>query len=305
MPCKGRAAVGSFGMPVAAPPASPPPRRRRAFHAALGLSWVAVALPLLVWGLGFYLTPLDARPDHPGYDLFRPTGLVGNRLGVIGTGLLAFGVAVYLLRKRWGRLQGVGRLRDWLSFHIWCCTLGPFLVLLHTSFKIGGLVSIAFWSMTAVVASGVLGRYVYVHIPKAVSGRALARDEIEREREALHRELAARYGEGAWTETPEPPRPTGLVSALAGALAYGRESRRAARRLRRALAEAGIRGADRDAALALARRSRRLALGAAVLQPFGRLFRYWHAVHLPLAIVMALVLLLHIAVAIAFGYAWT
>ena len=57
--------------------------------------------------------------------------------------------------------------------------------------------------------------------------------------------------------------------------------------------------------LLLARRSRRLALGAAVLQPFGRLFRYWHAIHLPLAIVMLLVLLLHIGVAIAFGYAWT
>ena len=42
-----------------------------------------------------------------------------------------------------------------------------------------------------------------------------------------------------------------------------------------------------------------------MLQPFGRLFRYWHAVHLPLAIVMALVLLVHIAVAFLFGYAWT
>ena len=55
----------------------------------------------------------------------------------------------------------------------------------------------------------------------------------------------------------------------------------------------------------LARRSQRLALGAAVLQPFGRLFRYWHAVHMPLAVVMALVLLVHIAVAFLFGYAWT
>ena len=278
---------------------------RRIYHIALAVSWLAVALPLLVWGLDFYLTPLNARPAHPGYDLFRPTGLVGNRLGVFGTALLAFGVTVYIVRKRWSRLQTVGRLRDWLSFHIWCCTLGPFLVLLHTSFKVGGIVSIAFWSMVTVVASGILGRYVYVHIPKAVNGRFFEREEVEAERSALMGSLAERVGQQVVVDLPEPERPTGLFSALAAAVRYGRESRRATRSLRQSLTKAGVANTDRAAVLDLARRSGRLALGAAVLQPFGRLFRYWHAVHLPLAIVMALVLLVHIAVAVLFGYAWT
>lgn len=294
-------------MPSATLPPSasaPVPSRRRVLYAVLGGTWLAIALPLLVWGLGYYLTPLALRPDHAGHDLFRPTGLVGNRLGVVGTALLTVGVGGYIIRKRWGRLQGVGRLRDWLSVHIWCCTLGPFLVLLHTSFKVGGIVSIAFWSMVTVVASGVLGRYVYVHIPKAVTGRFLARDEIEAERTALHDELAARDGLGDWTPAP-PPQPTGLASAVVGAVRYGWQSRRDLRDLRQSLTEAGVDGDRRAAALDLAARSRRLALGAAVLQPFGRLFRYWHAVHLPLAIVMGLILLLHIAVAVAFGYAWT
>lgn len=276
---------------------------RRLLYIVLGLSWVGIALPLTLWGLDYYLTPLGARPDHPGYDLFRPTGLVGNRLGVFGTALLAFGVAVYLLRKRWGRLQGLGRLRDWLSFHIWCCTLGPYLVLLHTSLKVGGIVSIAFWSMVVVVTSGILGRYVYVHIPKAVNGRFLARDEVEAERAALHEELADRYGQTV--ETPEPEAPKGLGASLVGAFQYNRESRRAIRGLRHQLTEAGVATDDRERALDLARRSRRLALGAVVLQPFGRLFRYWHAIHLPLAIVMAIVLLIHIGIAFLFGYAWT
>lgn len=262
-----------------------------------------VAVPLLWWGLGYYLTPLGARPEHPGYDLFRPTGLVGNRLGVFGTALLAFGVAVYILRKRWRRLQNVGRLRDWLSFHIWCCTLGPFLVLLHTSFKVGGIVSVAFWSMVTVVASGVLGRYVYVHIPKAVNGRFLAREEMEEERAELGQELEQRYG--VRLDSPEPEAPRGIGASVVGAFRYDRESRKALRHLRQSLESAGVDGEDRSRALGLAQRSRRLALGAVVLQPFGRLFRYWHAVHLPLAIVMALVLLVHIAVAFLFGYAWT
>ena len=292
----------SVARPVGPPAFAAPPRwRRRLFHATLGATWVAIALPLLVWGLEYYLTPLSARPGHPGEDLFSPTGLVGNRLGVFGTALLAFGVTVYMLRKRWGRLQGLGRLRDWLSFHIWCCTLGPFLVLLHTSFKVGGLVSIAFWSMVTVVASGVLGRYVYVHIPKALNGRFLAQQEIEAEREALDAELAALGVEPPSVEAEQ----AGFVGAFGAAFRAGRRGRQSARHLSRALREAGVPPAQRRHALALARRSRRLAVGRAVLAPFGRVFRYWHAIHLPLAIVMALILAVHIAVAILFGYAWT
>lgn len=289
-------------MPTLPPVAS---RRRapwaRVYHAALGATWLAVALTLLLWGLDYYLTPLGARPDHAGYDLFRPTGTVGNRLGVIGTALLLVGVTTYSTRKRWGRLGGVGRLRGWLSFHIWCCTLGPFLILLHTSFKVGGLVSIAFWSMVTVVASGVLGRYVYVHIPKAVNGRFLERDEVEAERAALQAELATRYD----VDVPQAPPPRGLAASLAAAFAGDRSARRRVRAVRSELDAAGVPAAERDAVVELVRRSERLALGAALLQPFGRLFRYWHAVHLPLAIVMALVLLVHIAVAVAFGYAWS
>ena len=275
----------------------------RVYHAALGATWVAVALTFLLWGLDYYLTPLGARPDHAGYDLFRPTGTVGNRLGIAGTALLLVGVTTYSTRKRWGRLGGLGRLRGWLSFHIWCCTLGPFLILLHTSFKVGGLVSIAFWSMVTVVASGVLGRYVYVHIPKALNGRFLARDEVEAERAALLADLAERYALDDLPPLPETPR--GLVAALGAAFAGDRSVRRHAHAVRTRLDAAGVPAAERDAVVSLVRRAGRLGLGAALIEPFGRLFRYWHAIHLPLAIVMTLVLLVHIAVAIAFGYAWS
>ena len=41
-----------------------------------------------------------------------------------------------------------------------------------------------------------------------------------------------------------------------------------------------------------------------VLDPFRRAFRYWHAFHLPLAIVMLAILIVHVGVSIAFGYTW-
>jgi hypothetical protein len=293
-----------------APPAlrraAPPPAKKatdkrweRLYHVALGVSWVAVALPLALWGLDYYLTPLGARLSHPGHDLFRPTGLVGNRLGIAGTAMLLGGVAMYSTRKRWKRLAGVGKLRNWLSFHIWLCTLGPFLILLHTSFKVGGLVSVAFWSMVVVVASGVVGRYVYVRIPQAVSGRALEMREIEAERAALLAEWAEAGGPGDLLQ-PAPEGVSGVFGAFALAVRHSRASRAESRRVRQA-----VPAADAGRLLDLAARHRRLALGRALLGPFGRVFRYWHAVHLPLAVVMALILLVHIAIAVLFGYAWT
>jgi cytochrome b561 len=39
-----------------------------------------------------------------------------------------------------------------------------------------------------------------------------------------------------------------------------------------------------------------------LLAPFQRLFRFWHLFHLPLAIVMLIVVVVHVAVAALFGY---
>ena len=41
-----------------------------------------------------------------------------------------------------------------------------------------------------------------------------------------------------------------------------------------------------------------------LLKPFQRLFRWWHILHLPLAIVMFLILIVHVVVAALFGYVW-
>jgi hypothetical protein len=259
-----------------------------------------------MWGLDYYLTPLSLRPDHAQDALFRPTGLIGNRLGIVGTVLIAFGVVMYSTRKRWQRAHGLGKLRHWLSFHIWLCTLGPFLILLHTSFKVGGIVSIAFWSMVVVVASGVLGRYVYVHIPKTLNGQFLRMQDIEAEhREARSDLLRVGVPENvvASLSLPKPDKRLGLGQSLALAMQANRAGRGALRHLRSSASEVSPDVLQRS--LEVARQYRTLALGRVLLDPFGRLFRYWHAVHLPLAILMSVILLVHIAVAVLFGYGWT
>ena len=46
--------------------------------------------------------------------------------------------------------------------------------------------------------------------------------------------------------------------------------------------------------------SRRIGL----LRVMQKLFKYWHIVHLPFAITMFIIMLVHIVVTITFGYKW-
>ena len=111
------------------------------------------------------MTPLEERFYHPDHENFKPSGLFGHGLGIVGTLLILIGVFIYIARKRYQFLSRYGRVKYWLEFHIFLCTLGPIMVLFHTAFKFGGIVSISFWSMVAVVISGVIGRYIYIQIP--------------------------------------------------------------------------------------------------------------------------------------------
>lgn len=282
---------------------------RRIYHAGLVATWLVVAAVLLAKGLHYYVVPIAERPFAPGHGIYDPTGRIGNRAGIAGAALMVAGVMLYSTRKRWRLVTGVGRLRDWLSLHIFLCTLGPFLVVLHTSFRVGGLVAIAFWSMIVVVASGIAGRYVYVRIPRALNGNARTLEEIETERRALLASIQQHAGEAAtdlekWL-APTPPAQRGLLAALGTAVLLDLRSRREQLQLERTLASLPLAHQVRRQLLGNVQRHRRLSREAALLNPFQKLFAYWHAFHLPLAIVMLLILTVHIAVAIAFGYGWT
>ena len=40
------------------------------------------------------------------------------------------------------------------------------------------------------------------------------------------------------------------------------------------------------------------------LQTMQKLFKYWHVAHLPFALVMLVIMVVHVAVSIVFGYTW-
>ena len=67
-------------------------------------------------------------------------------------------------------------------------------MVLHSSFKVGGLVSISFWSMVAVALSGVFGRYLYLQIPRTRAGEELSLAEVEKADRELTRRLREEFG---------------------------------------------------------------------------------------------------------------
>ncbi|HEX5757642.1 MAG TPA: hypothetical protein VF121_00450 [Thermoanaerobaculia bacterium] len=263
-------------------------------------------------GRSFYGTPLLERPRHADFWALKPGGFRGHAFGVVGSSLMVL-MLLYSARKRVRALRGLGRLREWLDLHIFCGVIGPLLVVLHSSFKVQGLVALSFWSMIAVALSGVLGRYLYLQIPRTRAGDALTLAETE----GLHRDLTRRLreelglGEERLAELDRialaGTTPTAGVGRLLLALPFQSIAlrwrlRAFARRLRREL---------RDAPPRLLREVGRTARQKAVLERrlvlwsrLQQLFHYWHVVHKPFAVVMYLFMVVHVATALLTGYGW-
>ena len=157
---------------------------------------VVVTVYLFYKGLDYYQTPMEERFYHPRHDWFKPSGLYGHGLGIIGTFLILFGVTIYIARKRYNFLSRFIRLKYLLEFHIFLCTIGPIMILFHTAFKFGGIVSVAFWSMVAVVLSGVIGRFIYIQIPRTIEGRELTLNEVKEMKNQMAGSLVERVDFG-------------------------------------------------------------------------------------------------------------
>lgn len=282
----------------------------RKVRSALYISvWLLVAVPPLYSGWDFYTTPVAERPYRDDYDWFKSSGTLGHGVGIAGSLMIIIGVATYSLRKRLNRLHRLGRLRNWLSFHIFLCTLGPFLVILHTTFRFSGLVAISFWSMVIVVASGVFGRYMYVRIPKTAEGQFLNIQQLFDRRSEIAATLFNKMGISDAELDQLGYRvhnqvDTGSGTALLSAVRYDVKRWGWKSKWKQLADQNNLSDTQTAEGQRLVQRWIRLNQQITVYQPFQKLFTYWHVLHIPLAGVMFLILLVHVVVAVLFGYIW-
>ena len=95
--------------------------------------------------------------------------LFGHLLGITGFVLMLMTETLYSFRKR-SRKARWGSMAVWLQIHIFTGLVGPYMVLLHTSWKFNGLAGATTLLTIIIVISGFIGRYIYTRIPRALDG---------------------------------------------------------------------------------------------------------------------------------------
>lgn len=189
-------------------------------------------------------------------------GLFGHSVGILGFLLMLMTETLYSLRKR-SRVARWGKLSSWLKFHIITGITGPYMVLLHTSWKFNGLAGLLTLFTIVIVASGFMGRYIYTTIPRTADGVEMEAAEIER----MLVELEA-----------------GIVSVQAEADKGVSSAKTKARQIAQ-----------------LTRRKQVLNRQVASLATARRLMSLWHTVHIPIGMLLFTTALFHIIAAVYYA----
>jgi hypothetical protein len=161
--------------------------------------------------------------------------------------------------------------------------------------------------MFIVWCSGLIGRYLYVHIPRGRNGVELTMEEVGAERQALLDELARELElPAAEVERRLLPRTAATPTANPFAILSGMLRDDIARR--RAVSAfcvgLGLPATTLAPVITLARRELALRQQVRMLDGIQRVFRHWHAAHRPIAIMALLAVLAHVIVAVRMGQTW-
>lgn len=247
----------------------------------------------------------DALPDpHQG---------LGYWLGIVG-GTAMLVVLVYPLRKHWPGGRWLGSAVGWFRVHMVLGLIGPLIVLFHARFAYSATNSgVALLAMLTVAASGIVGRFLYLHAYrgyslKKIEARSLRaevrilRTQIERDGRAGRRVVAQMIHFERWITRSRASLLADLVTLVRGRWRAERIGRRAKR------AAAGWLREEMDPAIHGWRdyRRHRRALNRLVddyltasrragsLMMYSRLLRLWHYFHLPLFLFLVATATIHI-----------
>lgn len=263
-------------------------------------------------GYGYYVLPVEARPHTALHAAMKPGGAWGHGLGILGSAMILL-LFLYSARKRQVCGLRFGKIRYWLNIHIFLGIMGPVFINLHTSFKVGGVVAVSYYSMMAVMLSGFVGRYLYVQIPRTLAGDRLTITEMNEKNKLMTRLLTEKFKLSSGLRND--------IQALSGAshnsnlrglaamwaifvndlerLSRNRAIRKRLQYEKRHLPKQEIR-----ALLAVIEQQSLLARKMAFLSTVQPMLHHWHVLHKPFAYVMIIIMFIHIAVTLLFGYRW-
>lgn len=304
------------------PVAAPAWRAGERFHRAAlrfcySLSILLIA-GIAIYGESYYRLDSAQRPFSPKYMVLRPNGVVGLWLGVLGATMFLI-IFLYPIRKRWAWFRSKGNTRHWLDFHVMVGLSAPFIIALHASFKFRGIAGMAFWIMSAVALSGVVGRYLYAQIPRTLNAAELSLQEVRDEQMQLAEQLTSqrlfsRSHLAPLFRFPDPRRVQSLPMVIALVLMMLIDALRVLHIARLRIRVLNLWAclvtlggllpsgdAEIERVIAMARKQAALSKRILFLERSQQVFHLWHVIHKPFSYSFALLAALHIVVVMLFG----
>jgi hypothetical protein len=276
-----------------------------------------VVVPFLgisIVGARYYLSPQSIRVRDPLHPWLRPSGYIGQSAGIIALLIFLF-LWLYPLRKKWKALAFTGSIGKWLDLHVAAALALPFLLAIHSAWHSDGLIGLGLAAMMVVIASGIVGRYLYTRIPRAKNGVELTRDEVAVQRRQLVERLSETTGldedaiESALDLEPDVTRhespPRVLWHLVTNDLTRWRRTRLLRQRWSALAPDSHplSRSALREA-VTITDREISMAQQTRMLDATQRVFRYWHVAHRPFAITALVAVTIHVVVVVTIGATW-
>lgn len=225
----------------------------------------------------------------------------GHSLGVVGFLLMLMTETLYTLRKR-SRNARLGRVSSWLQFHIVTGLVGPYMVLLHSSWKFNGIAGVVMLMTGVVVISGFIGRYIYTAIPRTADGLEMESGELQRQINGLEVEINRWMGRQPKASEELLRLSTATISNSPAVLSnpFGDFSYRFnVWNLRRKM---DPQSRAQVAALSdLLKRRRTLDRQRRSIAHARRLMALWHTLHVPIGLALFTAAFIHIAAAIYYA----
>ncbi len=296
-----------------------PEVRHRVLVTLTVIAAIALGAAMALYGWNYYTLDQAHRPFSYKHAQLKPSGTVGLKLGMFGLFLFAL-VYLYPLRKRWTWLSRQGKAKHWLDFHIILGLVAPVVITFHSAFKIQGFAGMAYWTMVALVVSGLIGRYFYAQIPRMLDPTAMTLMKTQDYVRQILEEVSGQSIFGSkelerLLDLPEVEevQKMSLPAALARMVAWdlARPARVWALRRRKETSWGKLTTlggvlhsghAELERAVSLVSRQAALLKRVLFLSKAERVFFLWHVVHRPFSLSFAIFVIIHVGVVVSLGY---
>ena len=163
--------------------------------------------------------------------------------------------------------------------------------------------------MVAVFLSGIIGRFIYIQIPRTIEGRELSLNEVRNLKSDIGGILKSDFNldEESYQAIVESTNTSPeLYNSNAIVRYYQKylDDKKTKRKVKHILKDANLPLKDYKSLLHLVTNEISLNRRIDRLNTMQNLFKYWHVAHLPFALVMLVIMVIHVVVTIVFGYRW-